>query len=85
MGPTWDGEEGPEAEFVIEDGVNVAGEKLRRGETAAVEGFGVGGLELDDGDFAGNSLSMSENGFDKDGRCTELGVPAFVGEQLNGC
>ena len=72
VGPAGNGEEGAEGELVVEDGVDVAGEELGGGEAAAVEGLGLGGCEVDDGDLRGDPDTVRENGVDKDGRGTEL-------------
>lgn len=80
-----DGEEGSEVELVGEDGVDVPGEELGSGEAAAVQGLGVGRGEFEDGDLSrGEFDSVGVNGLDENGGGTELGVAAFVGEEVNG-
>ena len=78
------GEECSEGELVVEYGVNVAREKLGGGETRTVERFGVVLVEPNDGDFGRGCDTVCENGVHEDGRGAELGVAAFVGEELNG-
>lgn len=50
----------------------------------AVERLGVGGGELEDVDSFRKTDCVSKDGVHQDGRRTELGVAAFVGEELNG-